>query len=32
MQRDPSWDPLPVRGTTRLTCQFLLTTVYAPVR
>ncbi|MFJ8540010.1 hypothetical protein [Streptomyces sp. NPDC093591] len=31
MHRDPSWDPLPVRGTTRLTCQFLLTTVYAPV-
>ncbi|MFI6012066.1 hypothetical protein ACIBAG_25155 [Streptomyces sp. NPDC051243] len=31
MHRDPSWDPLPVRGTARLTCQFLLTTVYAPV-
>ncbi|WP_369173320.1 hypothetical protein AB5J49_37640 [Streptomyces sp. R28] len=31
MHRDPSWDPLPTRGTTRLTCQFLLTTVYAPV-
>lgn len=31
MHRDPSWDPLPVRGTTQLTCQFLLTMVYAPV-
>lgn len=31
MYRDPSWDPLPVRGTAQLTCQFLLTTVYAPV-
>ncbi|MGW6903575.1 hypothetical protein [Streptomyces sp. NPDC054940] len=31
MHRDPSWEPLPVRGTTRLTCQFLLTMVYAPV-
>lgn len=31
MHRDPSWDPLPVRGTARLTLQFLLTTVYAPV-
>lgn len=31
MHRDSSWDPLPVRGTAQLTCQFLLTTVYAPV-
>ncbi|WP_336052223.1 hypothetical protein [Streptomyces sp. CA2R101] len=31
MHHDPSWEPLPVRGTFRLTCQFLLTIVYAPV-
>ncbi|WP_327357087.1 hypothetical protein [Streptomyces sp. NBC_01304] len=31
MYRDPSWDPLPVRGPGRLWLQFLLTTVYAPV-
>lgn len=31
MHRDPSWDPLPIRSTTQLTCRFLLTIVYAPV-
>ncbi|MFI6638892.1 hypothetical protein [Streptomyces sp. NPDC050504] len=31
MHRDASWDPPPVRGSARLTAQFLLTVVYAPV-
>jgi hypothetical protein len=31
MFRDTSWDPSPVRGPLRLTVQFLLTVVYAPL-